>query len=149
MQGRYITHQALRALGTQERITLVTSFRAKSPLLPDDSNLRTIRGISDISEVYYQFSKYRLEILEARIRDQLKRLNDAHAAGKKTHTNELKKFFKQQEQFLQHMNVEMIPDEEVIVGHQPKLDIPDVDTVEAMETSIKSSVRKAKKAKMS
>ena len=149
MQGRYITHQALRALGTQERITLVTSFRAKSPLLPDDSNLRTIRGISDISEVYYQFSKYRLEILEARIRDQLKRLNDAHAAGKKTNTNELKKFFKQQEQFLQHMNVEMIPDEEVIVGHQPKLDIPDVDTVEAVETSIKSSVRKAKKAKMS
>lgn len=116
MQGRYITHQALRALGTQERITLVTSFRAKSPLLADDSNLRTVRGISDISEIYYQFAKYRMEILEARFRDQLKRLNDAHAAGKKTNTKGLKKFFEEQERFLQHMNSEMIPEEMVVPG---------------------------------
>ena len=146
MQGRYITHQALRALGTQERFTLVTSFRAKSPRLHDDSILRTVRGISDISELYYQFSKYRLEILEARIRDQLKRLNDAHLAGKKTNTKELKEFFQEQEQFLQHMNVEMIPDENVVAGHQPELDIPDVASV---ETNINPSVREAKKARFS
>ena len=145
MQGRYITHQALRALGAQERITLVTSFRAKSPLLSDDSNLRTVRGISNISELYYQWSKYRLEILEARTRDQLKRLNDAHLAGKKTNTKELKKFFVEQEQFLRHMNVEMIPDEDVVSGHQPELDIPDVESGEA---SIDSTARKAKKPRL-
>lgn len=145
MQGRYITHQALRALGTQERITLVTSFRAKSPLLPDDSNLRTIRGISDISEVYYQFAKYRLEILEARIREQLKRLNDSHTAGKKTNTRGLKRFFDEQEHFLRHMNSEMIPDEEVIVGHQPELDIPDARSTEA---SSKPDGRRKKKTRL-
>lgn len=145
MQGRYITHQALRALGAQERITLVTSFRARSPLLPDDSNLRTVRGISDISEVYYQFSKYRLEILEARIRDQLKRLNDAHTAGKKTNTKGLKTFFEEQEHFLHHMNIEMIPDEQVVVGHQPELEIPDTDTNEATPGS---ETRESKRSKL-
>ena len=130
MQGRYITHQALRALGAQERITLVTSFRPKSPHLPDDSNLRTVRGISDISELYYQFGKYRLEILEARIRDQMKRLDVAHVAGKKTDTKALKRFLEEQERFLQHMNTEMIPDEDVVAGHQPDLGIPDAKSGE-------------------
>lgn len=146
MQGRYITHQALRALGTQERITLVTSFRAKSPLIADDSNLRTVRGISDISEVYYQFAKYRMEILEARVRNQLKRLNDGYMAGKRTNTKELKKFFEEQEQFLQHMNAEMIPDEDVVVGHQPELGIPDVKSI---ESSDEPESRKAKRARLS
>ncbi|KZL79494.1 hypothetical protein CI238_05854, partial [Colletotrichum incanum] len=31
MQGRYIEHQALKAFGDRKRISMVTSFRAKSP----------------------------------------------------------------------------------------------------------------------
>ena len=89
MQGRYITHQALRALGAQERITMVTSFRPKSPFLPDDSVLTTVRGISDLSELYYGFGQYRLEMLEARVKAQLKKLRDDHSAGKKTDTKAL------------------------------------------------------------
>ena len=124
MQGHCITHQALRALGAQERITMVTSFWPKSPLLPDDSNLRTVRGISEISELYYQYGRYRLEILEARMRDQIRRLDDAHSAGKKTDTKALKRFLDEQERFLQHMNMEMVPDDQVVQGHQPDLGIP-------------------------
>ena len=39
LQGRYIEHQALRALGQRERITMVTSFRPRSSSLPDDTVL--------------------------------------------------------------------------------------------------------------
>ena len=71
---------------------MVTSFRPKSPFLPDDSALPTVRGISDLSELYYQYGQYRLEIIEERIRDRLKRLREDHAAGKKTDTKALKAF---------------------------------------------------------
>ena len=128
MQGRYITHQALRALGARERITMVTSFRPKSPQVADDTVLSTVRGISDLSELYYEFGLYRLEMLEERIRYQLKRIHDAHAAGKKTDTRGLKKFLAEQEKFLQRTNEEMIQDEDVVAGKQPELDIPNAMT---------------------
>lgn len=126
MQGRYITHQALRALGAQERITMVTSFRPKSPFLPDDSNLATVRGISVLSDLYYEYGEYRLQIVEERIRAQLKELRMRHRAGKKTNTKALKEFLEEQEKFLRHTNAEIVQDEDVIPGHQPELDIPDV-----------------------
>lgn len=125
MQGRYITHQALRALGAQERITMVTSFRPRSPFLPDDSVLTTTRGISDLSQLYYEFSRYRLEMLEERIRVQLKQIREAHAAGKKTDTKGIKRFLEEQEGFLRHTNREMVPEEAVVVGEAPEMDIPD------------------------
>jgi hypothetical protein len=124
----------------------VTSFRAKSPHLPDDTNLRTVRGISDISELYYQFAKYRLEILEARIRDQMKRLDNAHTAGKRTNTKALKRFLEEQERFIHHMNSEMLPDEEIVAGHQPELNIPNAKSTEA---SSEIEARKQKGARLS
>ena len=124
MQGRYITHQALRALGAQERITMVTSFRPKSPFLADDSVLTTVRGISDLSELYYEFGRYRLEIMEERIRAQLKKLRDMHDAGKKTDTKALKAFFEESERFIRHTNTEMVPEEDVVPGEQPEMDFP-------------------------
>ena len=127
MQGRYITHQALRALGAKERITMVTSFRPKSPHLADDSNLNTTRGISDLSQLYYEFASYRLEVVEERIRSQLKCLKNAHIAGKRTDTKALKRFLDEQERFLRHTNKELVPNEEVVAGHQPELDVPEAD----------------------
>jgi len=124
MQGRCITHQALRALGAQERITMVTSFRPKSPFLPDDVRLATVRGVSNLSELYYEFGRYRLEMLEERIRDQLKRLREAHAAGKRTDTNVLKVFLAEQEAFVHRTDEEIVPEEEVVAGNAPEMDIP-------------------------
>lgn len=37
MQGRHISHAALRAYGVGERITMVTSFRARDPMVHDGS----------------------------------------------------------------------------------------------------------------
>ena len=116
LQGRYIEHQALRALGQTERITMVTSFRPRNSSLPDDTVLTTVRPISDLSELYFQFSEYRLEILEERIRDQLRKLRDARGSGKKMPVLLFKHFLKKQEEFLAHMDGEMLEDQHVIKG---------------------------------
>lgn len=60
----------------------------------------------------------------------MKRLDVAHTAGRKTDTKALKRFLEEQERFLQHMNTEMIPDEDVVAGHQPELGIPDAKSDE-------------------
>jgi hypothetical protein len=116
LQGRYIEHQALRALGAAERITMVTSYRPRSPRVRDDTVLTTVRPISDLSELYYQFAKYRLEILEERIREQLRELIDAKTAGRKVATKKLKAFLAEQEHFLVHTNREMVEEDEVDKG---------------------------------
>ncbi|KAL4897263.1 hypothetical protein BDV59DRAFT_198668 [Aspergillus ambiguus] len=72
MQGRYIEHQALKALGGRERITMVTPFRPRDPSIPDEIVLTGSRAISNWSELYQGFTEYRLELLEERIRLKLK-----------------------------------------------------------------------------
>jgi hypothetical protein len=126
MQGRYITHQALRALGAQERITMVTSFRPKNPLVKDESVLTTVRGISKLEDLYFGYNTYRLEMLEERIRQERKRLLTLRLAGRKIDTSSMKAFLEAQIVFLQRTNDEMVPNEDVVAGHQPEMDIPDV-----------------------
>ncbi|KAK3681007.1 hypothetical protein B0T22DRAFT_445698 [Podospora appendiculata] len=116
LQGRYISHSALRALNSSERITMVTSFRPRNPRTRDDTVLTTVRPISNLAELYYQFSKYRLEILEERIRAQLRELTDAGAAGRTVSTRALKRFFTEQREFLAHMDREMVDEDDVVVG---------------------------------
>ena len=89
---------------------MVTSFRPRCPRQRDDTVLTTVRPISNISELYLQFSEYRLEILEERIRDQLKTLREMRSSGKRVDTRKLKAFLHEQENFLAHMNKEMIED---------------------------------------
>ncbi|KAI0539226.1 hypothetical protein GGR58DRAFT_242257 [Xylaria digitata] len=117
LQGRYIEHQALRTLGTTERITMVTSFRPRDPLQKDDTVLTTVRPISNINDLYNQFAEYRLQILEERIRLQLREIRDLSAAGRRVATKKLKGFIEEQENFLAHMNREMVDDEDVVVGN--------------------------------
>ncbi|KAH0534102.1 hypothetical protein FGG08_007299 [Glutinoglossum americanum] len=117
LQGRYISHQALRAIGTTERITMVTSFRPRSPSVRDDSVLTTVRPISDLSELYYQFSEYRFEILEERLRGMLKSLRERKAAGRKTEAGAIKSFIEEQMVFLGRTSQELIEEDKVVVGH--------------------------------
>lgn len=95
---------------------MVTSFRPRSHNLRDDTVLTTVRPISNLSELYFQFTEYRLEILEERLRCQLKTLREAKRSGKNLRTGELKKFLLEQETFLAHMNSEMVEDEKVVKG---------------------------------
>lgn len=107
---------ALRALGSTERISMVTSFRPRAPSVPDDTVLTTVRPISDLSELYFQFGEYRLEMLEERIREQLKDMRERKRAGRPFDTTKLKQFLTVQEQFISHMNKEIIEEAKVKKG---------------------------------
>ncbi|KAF2810403.1 uncharacterized protein BDZ99DRAFT_310922 [Mytilinidion resinicola] len=135
LQGRYITHQALRALGAKERITSVTSFRPKSALVRDDTELRTVRPISDLSRLYYDFAEYRLENLEERTRVRLKELRERRRAGKKIDTVALKKWMTEQLAFLEHTNGEIVEEDKVMTGYIDE--IPDEPVEETAERPTK------------
>jgi hypothetical protein len=95
---------------------MVTSYRPRSPNVRDDTVLTTVRPISDLSELYYQFVKYRLEMVEERIRQQLRELVDAKMAGRTVATAKRKAFLAEQEHFLAHTNHEMVLEADVIKG---------------------------------
>lgn len=95
---------------------MVTSFRPKSPLVRDDTVLTTVRPISNLGELYAQFSEYRLEILEERIRVELKEIRESRAAGRGISTRKLKVFLEEQQRFLEHMNREMVDEDKVVAG---------------------------------
>jgi len=124
----------LRALGARERITSVTSFRPKSAHLADDTVLRTVRPISDLSELYYDFGEYRLEILEERIRSKLHELRISRRAGKRIETTDLKNFLGQQVAFLDHTNNEIVEEQKVRVGYIEEVDLPDAKVEEQAQS---------------
>ena len=116
LQGRYITHRALRALGANERITMVTSFRPKSPLARDDTTLKTVRPISDLKQLYYQFAEYRLGILEQRLQHQRDMLRIQMTKLDSFDLQDLKAFLLEQEEFMAHTREEMVDEADVTMG---------------------------------
>ncbi|KIW99394.1 uncharacterized protein Z518_11382 [Rhinocladiella mackenziei CBS 650.93] len=108
LQGRCISHQALAAAGGVERITMVTAFRPRNPLVPDSSVLTTIRPISESSELYFQWTEYRMEVLQERLRRMLKVLEEQHRANKPTDIKKIKKFLQQQEEWIAGTNREIV-----------------------------------------
>ncbi|KAM0283253.1 hypothetical protein ACHAQH_002547 [Verticillium albo-atrum] len=103
LQGRYIEHQALKALGGSERITMVTSFRAKSPFVRDESVLTGVRGISNLSDLYTQYTEYRLEMLEERIRAKRKAENYRITSKRPFDIDETRIWLETQRQFIDAM----------------------------------------------
>ena len=95
---------------------MVTSFRPRDPLVRDDTVLTTVRPISSLSELYYQFSEYRLEMLQERIRIQLETMQATMQAGKKFDTIAIKRFLNEQEDFLAQMDQEIVEDDHVVRG---------------------------------
>jgi hypothetical protein len=126
LQGRYITHRALRALGAKERITAVTSWRARSPFVKDDSTLRTVRPVSDLNELYFDFAKYRLDIMTQRLEYMLAAMCASRQAGEKFDTPGLKAFLEESVEFLVRTNVELVSDDEVSMGFVATVDIPSI-----------------------
>lgn len=116
LQGRYIDHQALRALGSKERITAVTSFRPRSPVINDDTCLTSVRPISDRSELYYDFLENNLDDAIAAL-TRLKEDNKAsREAGEKFDPARNKELLKAVAGALQHTDNEVIEDDKVIEG---------------------------------
>jgi hypothetical protein len=95
---------------------MVTSFRPRSAHVRDDTVLSTVRAISDLPELYFQYSEYRLEMMEERIRSHLKEIRVRKHAGRGFNTAATKKFIAAQEDFLAVMSREMVDEDKVIKG---------------------------------
>jgi hypothetical protein len=108
LQGRCINHQALAAYGGAERITSITAFRPKDPLMKDTSVLTTIRPISDHSELYYQWTKYRVEVLQERLKAMLATMERENRAQKPTDKARVKAYLREQEEWLAGTDREII-----------------------------------------
>ncbi|OGM47783.1 hypothetical protein ABOM_003322 [Aspergillus bombycis] len=108
LQGRYIEHQALKALGGRERISMVTCFRPKNPLVRDETVLVGVRGISNLSELYTQYTEYRLELLEERLRLKQKEERRRVTAKRPFDIADIRQFLKEQKAFLESMLEEII-----------------------------------------
>ncbi|KAG5422200.1 hypothetical protein I9W82_001295 [Candida metapsilosis] len=71
LQGRLIEHIAPAPQGLSERITMVTSYRAKDPRLPDTSILATVKPEvnfgSRYHEFYQQWVNYRCTLVKQRL----------------------------------------------------------------------------------
>ncbi len=111
MQGRYIEHQALKAMGGRERISMVTCFRPKSPHVRDETILTGVRGISNKSELYTQYTEYRLEILEERIRAAMKGERIREQAKLPYDNRAMKAWLLEQKDFIDSMVAEIEQDE--------------------------------------
>ncbi|KAL2865205.1 uncharacterized protein BJX67DRAFT_389438 [Aspergillus lucknowensis] len=107
MQGRYLEHQALKALGGRERITMVTPFRPVDALVRDETILVGTRGISNLAEMYPQYYEYRLEVLEERVRAQRKAERAREVAGKTFDVEAKRAWLREQREFLDSMLREM------------------------------------------
>lgn len=95
---------------------MVTSFRPKNVMIRDDTVLTTVRAVSDLSELYFQYTEYRLEMLEERVRAQMKDIRERKRAGRRFDTISAKRFIAEQEKFLTVMNRELVDDDKVIKG---------------------------------
>jgi len=95
---------------------MVTSFRPKSAFTKDDTVLTTVRSISNLAELYSQYTEYRFEMLEERLRAQLKEIRDRKRARRGFNTASVKAFISEQRDFLDVMLREMVDDDKVIHG---------------------------------
>lgn len=112
LQGGFTKHAAFRTIGANERVTMVTSFRPKSLALRDNSTLRNITSAtSDMNEVHYQFSHYRLKLMRDRVDEFLnwltKRKRDLAEGQEILERNELNSWVQQQVEHLQSTVYEM------------------------------------------
>ena len=107
MQGRYIEHQALKAIGGRERISMVTCFRPKSLAVRDETVLTGVRGISYRSDLYTQYTEYRLEVLEERIREKQKLERRRIQANKSFDVPEMRKWLEDQKGFIDALLAEI------------------------------------------
>ncbi|KAE8346098.1 hypothetical protein BDV24DRAFT_158895 [Aspergillus arachidicola] len=113
MQGRYLEHQALKALGGRERISMVTAFRPKSHLVRDEMVLAGSRAISNWSELYTGYTGYRMELLEERLRAKMKEEIQRERSNRPFDIPGMKRFVEEQKALLEVTIEELIEVEDM------------------------------------
>lgn len=86
LQGRKLVHLAPKPLGFTERITAVTSYRAKDSMKPEGSVLSTVKPEVQYGSLYNQFYPewvdYRMNVIKDRADYIQKTFNTAKETGK-------------------------------------------------------------------
>lgn len=77
-------------------------------MIKDSSVLTTIRPITNLSDLYFQWTEYRTKVLQERLRRMLEVLQEQHSAGKPTDVKKMKQFLQEQEEWLAITNKEII-----------------------------------------
>ncbi|RJE22070.1 hypothetical protein PHISCL_05576 [Aspergillus sclerotialis] len=113
MQGRYLEHKALKSIGGRERISMVTPFRPKSPLIRDESILTGSRAISNWSELYHGYTDYRLEVLEERLREKRKSERIREDTKRPFDCESMRRFLEDQIAYLETTYSEIYPVEDM------------------------------------
>jgi len=93
------------AKDSPDRITLVTSYRAKAVGLWDISFLTNVRPYTDLSVLYPQWSAYRLRVLTENTTAMTRRL-----ASSSVPHEELQTFLRNQQEYLTTTNNQMVPE---------------------------------------
>ncbi|PWW75889.1 hypothetical protein C7212DRAFT_357969 [Tuber magnatum] len=104
LQGGSLKHLALMAKNSPDRITLVTSYRAKAVGLWDISFLTNVRPYTDLSVLYPQWSAYRLRVLSENTAAMTRRL-----ATTSVPQAELEAFLRKQQEYLRTTTDQMVP----------------------------------------
>lgn len=77
-------------------------------MVRDETVLVGVRGISNISELYTQYTEYRLELLEERLRLKQKEERRRVVANRPFDIADIRQFLKEQKAFLESMLEEII-----------------------------------------
>ncbi|CAD6574289.1 MAG: hypothetical protein CYPHOPRED_005400 [Cyphobasidiales sp. Tagirdzhanova-0007] len=114
MQGHYLKHLACKAYNAKERITMVTSFRARDPSLADESFLLTIRNMAKRNRINAQWSTYRLRLVAERMSKLATEIEEAGrddilAEKDVCNKESMQKFVNEQIEYLQFGIEEMMP----------------------------------------
>lgn len=86
---------------------MITSFRARNPFVADKSNLGNIRPISEQSELYFQWTQYRIDVLQKRLEGMRELLEEEHRLKKTTDKKRIKDFLVDQAEWLSDTNREI------------------------------------------
>ena len=105
LQGGHIEHAVSPTDTTQERVSMVTSYRPVNPLGQDICVLTNVRTISDVRTLHKQWCLYRLRVLVQRADALAAKLEDTNVAGIE---EEMQKFVIEQGEFLASTWGEMV-----------------------------------------
>lgn len=94
----------------------MTSFRPKSAFARDDTVLRTVRPVSNLSELYYDFAEYRLEMMEERVRAERQKIKARHKGGDAMDMLGHKEFLGDMIRFAAQSDMELVEESKVSKG---------------------------------
>lgn len=108
MQGRYIEHQALKAFNGKERLAMVTAWRPKSPFISDHTVLAGVRGITEQNSLYYWFCDYRFDNMEARFREERRKILERQREGREFDIDATREFLEEQQRTIKLLLGEVV-----------------------------------------